>query len=130
MCLLKKYTLFIWDEWVWESFDSLKKSLVSTPLLNPQEYSRDFLLYIFASKGTIGMVVVQEYDELHEDIIYYLIWNWIGHKLKYSHVEKITLANIHVVQRLRHYILLCKTIMVANINPFQYILTSHMIGGE
>jgi hypothetical protein len=36
MRLLKKDTLFIWDERAQESFDALKKSLVSMPLLKPQ----------------------------------------------------------------------------------------------
>ena len=72
MHLLKKDTPFIWDERAQESFDSLKKSLVSTPLLKPQDYNRDYFLYIAASKGMIGMVLVQEDDELHEHVIYYL----------------------------------------------------------
>jgi hypothetical protein len=70
MCLLKKDTPFIWDEWAQESFDSLKKALVSTPLLKPPDNSRDYLFYIAASKGMVGMVLVQEEDELHEHIVY------------------------------------------------------------
>jgi hypothetical protein len=70
MCLLKKDTPFIWDEWAQESFDSLKKALVSTPLLKPPNNSRDYLFYIAASKGMVGMVLVQEEDELHEHIVY------------------------------------------------------------
>jgi hypothetical protein len=46
MHLLKKETPFIWDERAKESFDALKKSLVSTPLLKPLEYD------------TVGMVIV------------------------------------------------------------------------
>jgi hypothetical protein len=52
------------------------------------------------------MVLVQEYDDLHEHVVYYLSRNLVGPELKYSHVEKLTLAIVHVTQRLRHYILL------------------------
>jgi hypothetical protein len=45
-------------------------------------------------------------------------------------VEKIALENLHVVQRVRHYILLCKTTIVIVINPFQYILSRRIIGGK
>jgi hypothetical protein len=76
------------------------------PLLKPPDYSRDYLLYITASEGTIGMVLVQEDDELHEHVIYYLSQNLVGPELKYSHVEKLALAVVHAVQRLRHYIFL------------------------
>jgi hypothetical protein len=58
MRILKKDTLFIWDERAHESFDALKKALVSTPLLKPPDYSRDYFLYITASEGTVCMVLV------------------------------------------------------------------------
>jgi hypothetical protein len=117
--LLKNDTPFIWDERAQESFDAPKKSLVSTPLLKPPDYNRDFLLYISTSKGMIGMFLVQEDDEIHKHIIYYLSRNLIGLEPKYSHVEKLSLVVVHVVQQLRHYILLCKTTVVVYINSFQ-----------
>jgi hypothetical protein len=76
------------------------------------------------------MVLVQEDDELHEHIIYYLSQNLFGLKLNYSHTEKLALAAIHAVQRLCHYILLCKTIMVVDVNPFIYVLTRCIVGGK
>ena len=76
------------------------------------------------------MVLVQEDEELHEHVIYYLSRNLIDEELRYSHVEKLALATIHVVQRLRHYILLRQTLIVAHINPFQSVLTRRMIGGK
>ena len=51
-------------------------------------------------------------------------------ELFYSHVEKLALATIHAVQHLRHYILLRQTLVVAHVNPFQFILTRRMIGGK
>jgi hypothetical protein len=50
MCLLKKDTPFIWDERAQESFDALKKYLVSTPLMKSPDYSRDYLLYVATSE--------------------------------------------------------------------------------
>jgi hypothetical protein len=71
----------------------------------------------------MDMVLVQEDDKLQEHVIYYLSHALIGPELKYSHVEKLALATFHVVQRLRHYILLCKMTVIADVNPFQYVLT-------
>jgi hypothetical protein len=130
MCLLKKDTPFIWDERAQEYFDALKNALVSTPLLKSPDYSRDYLLYISVSAEMIGMVLVQEDDELHEHVIYYLSRNLVGPELNYSHIEKLALAAIHTVQRLRHYILLCMTTVVSDVNLFQYVLTRHIIGGK
>ena len=78
----------------------------------------------------IGMVLVQEDEELHEHVIYYLSRNIIEVELRYSHVEKLSLDTIHVVQHLKHYILLHQTLVVAHINLFQSILTRRMIGGK
>jgi hypothetical protein len=101
MCLLKKDTSFIWDERAQESFNALKKALVSTPLLKLPDYSRDYFLYIATYEGMVVVVLVQEDDEVHDHIVYYLVQNLVGPKLKYSHVEKLTLVVIHVVQILR-----------------------------
>ena len=49
-------------------------------------------------------------------------------EFRYTHVEKLSLATVHAVQRLRYYILLCQTFFLAHINTFQFILTRRMIG--
>jgi hypothetical protein len=59
-----------------------------------------------------------------------LVRNLVGPELNYSHIEKIALVVIPAVQRLGHYIFLFKTTVVSNVNPFQYILTKHIIGGK
>jgi hypothetical protein len=130
MRLFKKDAPFIWDERAQESFDALKKSLVLAPLLKSPDYSRDYLLYIATSKETIGMVLVQEDDELYEHVIYYLSRNLVSSELNYSHVEKISLVAIHEIRRLCPYIFLCKTTMVVDVNLFQYVLTKRIIGGK
>ena len=99
-------------------------------MLSPPDYSRDFLIYVAASMETIGMVLVQEDEELHEHVIYYLSQNLIDAEIRYSHVEKLALANVHAVQILRHCILLPHTLVVAHVNPFQLFLIGRMIGGK
>ena len=68
--------------------------------------------------------------ELHEHVIYYLSRNLIDVELRYTHVEKLALDTIHAVQHLRYYILLRQTLVIAHINPFQFVLTRRMIGGK
>src|SRR5713101_1361839 len=97
MRLLKKDTPFEWDERAQESFDALKRALASAPMISPLDYSRDFLLYVVASLEMIGMVLVQEDEEIHEHVIYYLSQNLIDAEIRYSHVEKLSLAALHAV---------------------------------
>ena len=68
-------------------------------MIHPLDYSKDSLLYIVASATTIAMVLVQ--DNLHgqEHVIYYANKNLIDSKTRYSHVEKLALATVIVVQK-------------------------------
>ena len=68
-----------------------------SPLISPPNYSHDLLLYVATSMEKIGMVLVQEDEELHEHVIYYLSWNLIDAEIHYSHVEKLSLATVHAV---------------------------------
>ena len=65
-------------------------------MISPPDYSCDFLLYVAASIETIGMVLVQEDEELQEHVIYYLSRNLIDTEIRYSHVEK--LAFVHYMR--------------------------------
>ncbi len=87
-------------------------------------------MYLAASYSTIGMVLVQEDEFDTENVIYYLSRTLNPIELKYSHVEKLALAAIQVVQRFRHYILLCKTTVISDCNPMIYILTKQLLGGK
>jgi hypothetical protein len=62
--------------------------------------------------------------------MYYLSHGMIGPELNYSHVEKLALVAVQTIQRLWHYIFLQKTTLVADVNPFQYVLTWHIFGGK
>ena len=57
MHLLKHDTPFPWDETAQLVFEALKKDLLSAPLLRPLDYSKDFILYLVASKLTIRVVL-------------------------------------------------------------------------
>ena len=87
-------------------------------MLRTPDYSCEFFIYVAASQDMIGMVLVQEDEEIHENVIYYLSGNLIDVEIHYSHVEKLALATVHAVQKLRHYILLLQTLVVAHVNQF------------
>ena len=105
-------------------------SLLSAPLLRSPYYFRDFILYLAASKSTIGVVLVQEDDKLQEHVVYYLSRALAGPELRYSHAKKLALVAMYVVHKLRHYILLRTTMVVVDVNPFQYVLSRRIVGGK
>ena len=100
MKLLKKDVAFYWDDQVQRSFEALKKSLTTAPLLSPLDFSKYFILYLEASDMTIGTVVVQEDECQWEHPIYYLIRALANNELSYIHVEKLVKIVVNVAQRL------------------------------
>jgi hypothetical protein len=118
MRLLKKYVPLFWDEAAQCSFDALKHALTTAPLLRPPNYNKDFLLYLAVTESTIGMVLVEEDDSFSEYMIYYLSRGLIGLELNYTHLKKLALAAVHVVQRFYHYVLFRKTTVIVVVNPF------------
>jgi hypothetical protein len=130
MCLLKKDIPFHWDEASQSSFEALKCALTSTPLLRPLNYNKYFLLYLVTAESTIDMVLVQEDDFLSEYVICYLSRGLVRPELNYSHIEKLVLVAVHAIQWFCHYILFCKTTIIAIMNPLQYVLTRRVIGGK
>ena len=87
-------------------------------------------MYLAVSKSTIGVFLVQEDDKLQEHVVYYLSRALAKTKLRYTHIEKLALAAVYVVQRLRHYILLRTTTVIADVNHFQYVLSRRIVGGK
>jgi hypothetical protein len=83
--------------------------LSNAPLISSPDYNRDYILYISASSVSVVGVLVQIGDENHEHVIYYISKNLLGPPMKYNHEEKLSLAVVLVVQKLRHYILLRMT---------------------
>ena len=76
------------------------------------------------------MVLVQEDPNGEEHIIYYLRKILSGPELRYSHVEKLALETVIVVQRFHHYILLHTTTVIMDSNPMYHILTRQVLGGK
>jgi hypothetical protein len=130
MRLLQKNVPFIWDDVAQRSFDALKHALTHAPLLHPPEYTKDYILYLATSTSTIAMVLVQEDSNDEEHVIYYLSKSLSGPELRYSHVEKLALAAVIIVQRFCHYIPLRTTTVIADSNPMCHVLTRQVLGGK
>jgi hypothetical protein len=111
-------------------FDDLKIALSNAPLISAPDYSRDYILYISASAVSIVGILVQLGDDNREHVIYYVSKNLSGPPLKYKNDKKMALAVVLTVQKLRHYILLRTTKVVADSNPMQYLLSCRQVNDK
>jgi len=114
---------FQWVEHAQTNFYELKYTLSNSPLISPLDYDRDYILYLSASVVSVAGILVQLGDDGSEHVIYYVSKNLLGSPLNYNHDEKLTLLFLLAFQKLRHYILLRTTKIVADSNPMQYFLS-------
>jgi hypothetical protein len=128
--LLRHDIPFHWDDYAQQSFDDIKATLSNAPLISAPDYNRNYILYVSASAVSVADVLIQIRDDNHEHVIYYVSKNLSGPPLKYKHEEKLALAVFLVVQKLRHYILLRTTKVVADSNPMQYLLSRRQVNGK
>jgi hypothetical protein len=105
------------------TFDALKEALSNAPLISPVDYDRDYILYLSASIISVARVLNQLRNNGNEHVIYYISKNISRPPLKYNHEDKLSLAVVLALQKLRHYILLRATKFVADSNPMQYLLS-------
>ena len=127
--LLKKGVPFHWDQVAQDFFDAIKDNLVRASLMYPPNYQNDYFLYIAVVDTNIAMVLDQVENGI-EHSIYYLSRNLNDTKVNYSYVENLALVAVQHVQRLHHYILFRKTIIILDYNPMTYILSRQLLGGK
>ena len=130
MCLLRTHIPFVWDEQAGAAFEALKKALTQAPLISPPDFSQDFILYVSASEHAVSGVLVQEDTSRQEHVIYYVSQTLSGPPLRYPYEERLALAVVFSVQKLRHYILLSHTTVVADSNPMVYLLNRWLLQGR
>jgi hypothetical protein len=98
--LLKKEKKFEWIEKCEQSFQELKKRLVSAPILTMPDITKSFDVYCDASKLGLGSVLMQE-----GKVIAYLSQQLCPHELNYPTHDLELAAVVHALKTWRHYLM-------------------------
>ncbi|KAL0368461.1 UNVERIFIED_CONTAM: Transposon Tf2-12 polyprotein [Sesamum calycinum] len=101
--LMKKDVPFQWDEVCDKAFKSIKSYLMKPPVLVAPVPGRPLILYVAAQERSVGILLAQKNDEGKENALYYLSRMMTPNELKYSPIEKLCLALIFSIQKLKHY---------------------------
>ncbi|CAM8987939.1 unnamed protein product [Rhodiola kirilowii] len=128
--LMKKDAPFAWDDKCRRAFDSIKKYLSTAPVLGAPTPGKPLILYIAAQEKSLGAMCAQETDEQKERPLYYLSRTLVGAELNYSPIEKICLALVFAVQKLRHYMQAHTVHVVSKADPIKYILSRPVLSGR
>lgn len=89
---------FVWSEGCQQAFESLKGLLCCTPVLSAPNFSLPFKLEIDASAVGAGEVLLQEDSQGTDHPASYFSRKFDKHQLRYSTIEKETLALLWVLQ--------------------------------
>ncbi|XP_019189147.1 PREDICTED: uncharacterized protein LOC109183499 [Ipomoea nil] len=119
---MKKGIPFMWDEACKNAFESIKSYLMKPPVLTAPVHGRPLILYISAQDSSMGALLAQENDKGKENALYYLSRMMTPNELKYSPIEKLCLALVFSIKKLKHYFEAHTIRLVSKANPVKYVM--------
>ncbi|MCO5580910.1 hypothetical protein L7F22_034783 [Adiantum nelumboides] len=102
--LTKKNVKYVWTEKRQQAFDTLKKKLISQPVLVLPDLSKPFEVQCDACGDCLGAVLLQEGHAIAYEISY-SIRQLNSVEKNYTTIEREGLGMIYAVKKFRHYLL-------------------------
>ncbi|KAL0308879.1 UNVERIFIED_CONTAM: Transposon Tf2-12 polyprotein [Sesamum radiatum] len=125
--LMKKDIPFQWGEACDKAFKSIKSYLMKPPVLVAPVPGRPLILYVAAQERSVGILLAQKNNEGKENALYYLSRTMTPNELKYSPIEKLCLALIFSIQKLKHYFQSRSIHLVSKANPLKYVMAKPVL---
>jgi hypothetical protein len=120
--LLAKDIPFVFDEECLIAYHTLKKALISAPIIQPPSWSLPFEIMCDASDYAVGAVLGQTKDKKHHAIAY-ASKTLNGAQLNYAITEKELLAMVFAIDKFRSYLVGAKVIVFIDHATLKYLLT-------
>ena len=114
---MKKGTPFNWDQTCSEAFKSIKLYLVKPPVLAAPIPGKPLILYIAAQERSLESLLAQDNSEGKENALYYLSRTMTPNELNYSPIEKLCLALVFSIQKMKHYFQAHVVRLISRANP-------------
>jgi hypothetical protein len=105
IAMLRKGSEIKWTTEPRESFVQIKRALTKAPVLISPDYSKDFLIFSFASCDTIAAVLLQKNDQGKEQPIAFYSKALRDVELRYEIMEKQAYALVKALKDFRIYVL-------------------------
>ncbi|XP_070030429.1 uncharacterized protein [Nicotiana sylvestris] len=93
------------------------------PVLASAILGKPLILYISAQERSVGALLAQENSEEKENSLYYLIRMMTPNELNYSPIEKLCLALVFSIQKLKHYFQSHVVRLVSRANPIKLVMS-------
>ncbi|XP_077242700.1 uncharacterized protein LOC143883237 [Tasmannia lanceolata] len=129
--LLKKNAPKKWNEECQEAFEKIKQCLALPPVLSPIIPGQPMLLYLSVTDTAMGcMLAQQDPESKRERAIYYVSKKMLEYEQKYTILEKTCLALVWATQKLRHYLLSSRVLLLSRMDPLKYLFEKPALTGR
>jgi hypothetical protein len=122
MHLLAKDAMSIFTEECLQSFHTLKKAPISTPVIQSPDWHLPFEIMCDASDYAVGVILGQSMDKKHYAISY-ASKTLTGPQLNYATTKKELLAVVFAIKKFRSYLMGAKVIAYTDHAALKYLLT-------
>jgi len=102
--LLKKNVKFMWTDEGRNAFDTIKDGITRSPVLVSSDYTKDFMIFSFASEDTIVGVLLQKNFEGFERPIAFMSRALQNSELKYTIMEKQAYTLVKSLKQFKTFI--------------------------
>jgi hypothetical protein len=128
--LLRKDTMFQWNDKCQQGLDTLKEKMVTAPILVFPDWEKTFHVHVDASSIALG------------DILAYLGMRDLDHPIEfasrklseseqnYKTIEREGLAMVYALQKFRHYLLGKHFKMFTDHSALKYLVNKPVLGGR
>ena len=86
--MFKKDVVFKYSDIQKYAFKNIKKAIMEAPTLMPPYFSKDFILYTFATDVSYASMLTHKNDEDVEIPMYFMRYTFKGVELNYTEVDK------------------------------------------
>ncbi|XP_060200307.1 uncharacterized protein LOC132628548 [Lycium barbarum] len=125
--LMKKGAPFKWDEAYTNAFENIKSYLMKPPVLVAPVPGKPLILYISAQERSVGALLAQENSEGKENSLYYLSRMMTPNELNYAPIEKLCLALVFWIQKLKHYFQAHSVNLISRANPIKFVMSKPVL---
>ena len=128
--MLRKGNEVKWTVEPRESFAQIKRALTEAPVLISPDYSKDFLIFSFASFDMIATVLLQKNEEGQEQPITFFSKVLRDVEVRYEIMEKHAYALVKALKSFRVYVFHSKIIAYVPSNNVKDMLVQPTIEGK
>lgn len=126
--MIKKKSLFKWDQVEHEAFNLINQEIINAPSLTTPNFYDPFILYTFYSENSYAAILTQANQDKAEAPIAFFSSNLQGAELNYSDIEKQAYVVSKVIKHVRPFLLKTHTKIIVPFPAVRNLLVPKDMG--